>query len=224
MTGRFFTGRFFTVTMLVWGMALGCNSDTDPAPESSPEVPAAGEAVSTPDTPAEPDPAPEGQTETTDQQDSASDVTLQIKSWDETQELVKQAKGKIVVMDLWATYCAPCLIEFPHLVQLHKDHGDEVTCISVSLDYQGFEDEPVESYRDSVLEVLKGKGATMTNILCSTESDVIYDEKIELGSIPVVFVYDREGNLAATFPNPDDPAEFTYQEDVLPLVTKLLEQ
>lgn len=200
-------------------LIIGCGTAEEPAAPA--EVPAAGEAVES----AYPPAAPAGQTEEPAPPESAeSEVSLEIKSWEETQELVKQAPGKIVVMDLWATYCAPCLVEFPNLVELHKKHGDQVTCISVSLDYQGFEDEPVESYREAVMAVLKRNGATFQNILCSTDADTIYNEKIKQGSIPVVYVFDKQGHLAAEFPNPEDPAEFTYQEDVLPLVAKLLEQ
>lgn len=200
-------------------LIIGCGTAEDAAAPA--EVPAAGEAV----LPNDPTAAPAGQTEEPASPESVeSEVSLEIKSWDEAQQLVQQAQGKIVVMDVWATYCGPCLVEFPNLVELHKKHGDQVTCISVSLDYQGFENEPVESYREAVLAVLKRNGATFQNVLCSTDADTIYNEKIKQGSIPVVYVYDKQGKLAAEFPNPEDPAEFTYQEDVLPLVTKLLEQ
>jgi len=212
-------------------LLVGCQQE--PETPAEPEVPEAGDAVSPIDSEHDietelgaPTPAPAGQVEepTTSSAEttSAEAVTLDIKSWEETQQIVKQAEGKIVVMDLWATYCAPCLVELPNLVELHKKHGDDVKCLSVSLDYQGFEDQPVKSYVEPVLGVLKPMGATFQNVLLSTESDVIYQEKIEQGSIPVVLVYGRDGKLAGQFPDPDDPAEFTYQEDVIPLVEKLL--
>ncbi len=207
-------------------VAAGCSKEPGTSP--APEVPESGGAV-TPETPANETPAPAGQTEepATPSDSSTSqteEVKLEIKSWDKTQELIAQHKGKIVVVDVWATYCAPCLIEFPNLVQLHKKHSDQIACLSISLDYQGFEDEPVETYTKPVLAVLKKQGATFQNILCSTASDTVYNEKIKQGSIPIVYVYGKDGQLAGQFPNPEDPAEFTYQEDVLPLVTKLMNQ
>ncbi len=215
----------FLLMALIPILMTGCSGEPETALE--PEVPAAGDAVD-PETPADEHPAPEGQSEEASAEDSSTsqseEVKLDIKSWDESRALIAQHKGKIVVVDLWATYCAPCLIEFPNLVQLHKEHSDQVACISISLDYQGFEDEPVETYQEPVLAVLKGKGATFQNVLCSTASDTIYNEKIKQGSIPVVYVYGKDGSLAGVFPNPEDPAEFTYQEDVLPLVAKLMNQ
>src|SRR5207249_4554750 len=38
-------------------------------------------------------------------------------------DLVRQNRGKVVVLDFWATYCLPCKREFPHLVGLHKKYA-----------------------------------------------------------------------------------------------------
>jgi len=209
--------QFIIMSLLTFAI-VSCSQKPETAPE--PEIPEAGEAVEL-GSPDEMEPVPPGQSEAEEEADSTP-VTLEIKSWDETQAAIAAAKGQIVVVDFWATYCGPCLVELPHLVELHKNHGDNIKCISVSLDYQGFEDQPVESYQEPVLEVLKQKGATLQNILCSTDSDTLYNEKLKQGSIPVVYVYDRSGKLAAQFPNPENPAEFTYQDDILPVVMNLL--
>lgn len=208
------------LSMLAPFLLMSCGQDT--SPPADPEVPTAGEAASQ-DELGNPGPAPAGQSEEEPKED-ATPVTLDIKSWEEIQSLIAAEKGKIVVVDIWATYCGPCLVEFPNLVKLHNEHGDKVTCISVSLDYQGFEDEPVQTYVEQVLAVLKSKSATFQNILCSTESDVVYSEKIKRPGIPIVYVYDSKGELVGEFPDLQDPSESIYQENVLPLVTKLLNQ
>ena len=219
--------------LLLLSIISGCDQSVTPPPDA--EVPTAGDAVEI-DEPQPIEPAPAGQmeengdaappnqgtTQTGPNDDAA--VTVEIKSWEETQALVSEARGKVVVMDIWATYCIPCLKEFPNLVQLHQKHSDEVTCISVSLDFQGFDDETPQDYIEPVLEVLKAKNATFQNVLCSTPSETVYNEKMSQNSIPVVFVFDQQGQLAAEFPNPQAPAEFTYQEDILPLVQKLINE
>ncbi len=44
-------------------------------------------------------------------------------------------KGKVVVVDMWATWCGPCKAEIPHLKQLEADmHGKDVVFVSVSVD------------------------------------------------------------------------------------------
>ena len=201
-------------------VVTSCSKQQDTSPD--PEVPEAGNGVEL-GSPDEMEPVPAGQSEEEESESAeGSPVTLDVKSWEETQALIADSKGKVVVVDLWATYCGPCLVELPNLVQLHQEHGDKVECISVSLDYQGFEDQPVESYKESVLAVLKEKKATFQNLLCSTDSDTMYNEKLTQGSIPVVYVYDLSGELAAQFPDPENPAEFTYQADILPVVMNLL--
>ena len=47
---------------------------------------------------------------------------------------LKQYKGKVVLLNFWATWCAPCLKEFPHVQKLHeryKNQGLKVLAVSV---------------------------------------------------------------------------------------------
>jgi thiol-disulfide isomerase/thioredoxin len=47
-------------------------------------------------------------------------------------------RGKVLMLDFWATWCAPCRIEIPHFVELQKQYRDKgLTVIGVSLDEQG---------------------------------------------------------------------------------------
>ncbi|MCA9091780.1 MAG: TlpA family protein disulfide reductase, partial [Planctomycetaceae bacterium] len=175
-------------------------------------------------------PAPQGQSEdpmpTTESPVEAAAVDAQILDWDGVEALVRSHKGKVVVMDLWSTYCLPCRKEFPNLVNLHKEHGDQVACISVSLDFDGLEDQPVEACREKVLKFLTDQGATFDNVVCSTPAETVFDSKIPHKSVPAVYVFDKEGNWVGKFPNLDegDPEAFNYPEHVLPLVTQLLAQ
>ena len=151
-------------------------------------------------------------------------VTLDIKNWDETLALVAKHKGKIVVLDVWSTSCEPCMVEFPHLVELHKQHGsDKLVCMSASCDYAGIKSKPPESYRDRVLKFLTQQNATFQNVLLNVESDTLF-EKMELASIPAVYVFGRDGKVAKRFDNDNaKPGEdFTYTKDILPYVEKLL--
>ena len=154
----------------------------------------------------------------------AAAVTLNIKNWDETLALVAQHKGKIVVLDVWSTSCEPCMVEFPHLVELHKQHGsDKLVCMSASCDYAGIKSKPPESYRDRVLKFLTKQNATFQNVLLNVESDTLF-EKMELASIPAVYVFGPDGKVAKRFDNDNaKPGEdFTYTKDILPFVEKLL--
>lgn len=152
-------------------------------------------------------------------------VTLDIKNWDETLALVAEHKGKVVVLDLWSTSCDPCMVEFPHLVELHKRHSDKLVCMSASCDYAGIKSKPPETYREPVLEFLTKKDATFQNVLLNVESDVLF-EKIELASIPAVYVFGVDGKVAKRFDNDNAKpgGDFTYTKDIVPFVEKLLEE
>ena len=51
-----------------------------------------------------------------------------------------QWRGRIVLLNLWATWCAPCRKEMPHLAQLQKLlGGDEFEVVALSVDRKGAE-------------------------------------------------------------------------------------
>ena len=137
----------------------------------------------------------------------------------------EQLRGKVVVLDVWSTYCDPCVREFPNLVRLQKRFGDNVACISFNTDYAGAKDEPPQTFRKKVQEFLTAQGADLFNVLSSDPNEEFYT-KVRLGGPPAVFVYDRDGKLAKRFDNSHVPKtpEFTYKNDVAPLVERLVAQ
>jgi thiol-disulfide isomerase/thioredoxin len=49
-------------------------------------------------------------------------------------EPVKQfEKGKVYVVEFWATWCGPCIVSIPHISELQKQHKDKVTVVGVSV-------------------------------------------------------------------------------------------
>ncbi len=154
----------------------------------------------------------------------AATLALQFQSWDETQKLIGQHSGKIVVVDLWSTSCIPCLRELPHLVALQQQHGDKLIGVTVSCDYVGIKKKPAESYREKVTEALVGlKADKLTNILCTDPADDFF-AAANLDAIPAVFVYDRTGKLAHRFDNRtgDGDEGVSYEKQVIPAIEKLL--
>ena len=154
-------------------------------------------------------------------------IALTAGTWDNVLEQVKANKGRIVIVDLWSTSCLPCMTEFPNLVELQKTHGDKLACISFNVDYVGIKSKPAEFYRERVQAFLTKQKATFSNILCTVESDKIF-EKLELSSIPAVYVFDAEGKEVKRFDDSllDDGEEeaFTYKADINPFVKNLVDQ
>jgi thiol-disulfide isomerase/thioredoxin len=150
-----------------------------------------------------------------------SAVKLQLLDWNGLQNLLASQKGKVVVLDCWSTFCVPCIEEFPNLVALQKRHNrDDLACVSLSFDYEGI-GQP-EEQRERVLDFLKKQQAEFDNVLSTLDSDSL-SRKLEIPSIPAVFVYDRQGKLHQRFDNrhASRTGPFTY-EQVSAVVEQLL--
>jgi thiol-disulfide isomerase/thioredoxin len=142
------------------------------------------------------------------------DAKLQVVKFADVEAEIKKKKGKVVVVDLWATWCVPCKKEFPGLVALHGKYADKgVACVSVSLD------DPDD--KDKAKKFLSDKGAAFTNFLIDDESK--WKEKWKIGGIPVVLVFGTDGKLAKRFDHSDPQSQFTYS-DVEKVVRGLLKK
>ncbi len=151
-----------------------------------------------------------------------SKATLQILDYPGIEQLIAAKHGQVVVLDCWSTSCQPCRKEFPKLVALSNKYREQLACISLSFDYEGI-GKP-EDQRDKVLTFLQQQAATFDNVLCSLESDGLA-EKLNIPSIPVVFVYDRNGKLRKQFDNRNasKTGPFDY-EQIETLVAELLQE
>jgi thiol-disulfide isomerase/thioredoxin len=47
---------------------------------------------------------------------------------------VSLPRGKLVLLDFWASWCAPCIVELPHLMNLQKRYAGKLQIIGVAMD------------------------------------------------------------------------------------------
>lgn len=104
-------------------------------------------------------------------------------------------KGKVVLIDCWATWCAPCVKKFPHLVELHKKYAEKgLVCVSLSMDKAG--GDPDDYKKEKVLKFLKDKGATFPNFIVSEpkkDEEALLKFLGDYSAIPYMVMYDRAG-------------------------------
>ena len=108
--------------------------------------------------------------------------------------------GRVYVVDLWASWCAPCLASMPRLRKLEKRHPNDVTFVAMNV----LEMQPkrvpslVESFGDSIV-----RAVAMDSIPAGKEANegltaAGYMGASELVSLPQTFLIDRHGRVAWT--------------------------
>lgn len=125
---------------------------------------------------------------------SPAEVALKTADRAEFDETLAGLKGKVVLVDYWATWCTPCVEQFPHTVAKANELADrEFAAVSVSLDDPG-DPEPI-------LEFLRGENAGLVQNLVSAHGAAPESyEAFELkGGPPWYQLYDRKGELKYVF-------------------------
>jgi thiol-disulfide isomerase/thioredoxin len=66
--------------------------------------------------------------------------TFELEAMDGTSYAMEDRKGKVVIINFWATWCGPCRFEIPELVELQEEYGPEgFEVLGISMDDGGFE-------------------------------------------------------------------------------------
>ncbi len=102
-------------------------------------------------------------------------------------------KGKVVVIDFWATWCGPCIAEMPKMKKLYAEYKNKgVEFIGVSLD-QPKEKGGLDKLKDYVAK----NGIEWPQYYQGNYWQSEFSSSWEIHSIPCVFLVDAEGNLAS---------------------------
>ena len=105
-----------------------------------------------------------------------------------------ERKGKVVLVDFWATWCGPCRERFPHFVETSNKYADKgLVCMSVSQDNDGPGGRP---NKQAVLDYLKSHGAGFPNYLLTdyrTDAERVGRRFGLEGSIPFMALFDKTG-------------------------------
>ncbi|MES2181564.1 MAG: TlpA disulfide reductase family protein [Pseudomonadota bacterium] len=105
-------------------------------------------------------------------------------------QALSQYKGKIIVLNFWATWCPPCREEMPELSQLHKDYQNKnVVVLGVAIDEQTLVKEFTQSTPVSYpLFAAEEEGMSLGSVLGNNK-----------GVLPYTVIIDTQGNVVKTY-------------------------
>jgi thiol-disulfide isomerase/thioredoxin len=109
--------------------------------------------------------------------------------------LIAAGKGRVILVDFWATWCDPCRAEMPHLAGLaarYRARGFDLVTVSC--------DEPEQEA--GAAGFLEKNGAPLPRYIKRATSDEKFINSVDphwSGALPALFLYDRQGRLVKSF-------------------------
>lgn len=104
------------------------------------------------------------------------------------------ADYKITVVDVWGTYCNPCINAMPTLAKIYEEYEPQgVNVVGLIIDVQNGDFTPKEDFIIKAMEITDKTGAGFTHILLS--ENLQYSIVKSISAIPASFIVDSEGNV-----------------------------
>jgi thiol-disulfide isomerase/thioredoxin len=118
-------------------------------------------------------------------------------------ELIQNKSNKLRLINIWATWCGPCVTEFPEFIEINRMYrGRDFEFVSISAD------DPAK--KDKALEFLKGKQASGKNYIFSIDDKYKLIEAVDpnwQGALPYTILVEPGGKIVYARQGTIDPAE-----------------
>lgn len=107
-------------------------------------------------------------------------------------ELLKNETDELLLINFWATWCGPCIVEYPEFIEIQRMYGNrDFQFVSLSMDNPNQE--------EKVLKFLKSKYSAVPNYLIDTEDKYAVIDVVGKdwdGSLPITLLIEPGGNIA----------------------------
>lgn len=135
--------------------------------------------------------------------DQSQPIDLKVKAVDGSDIDLSKLRGKVVLIDFWATWCPPCRGEVPNVVAAYKKYHDQgFEIVGVSLDQD----------KDALLAFTKEHGMVWPQYFDGQGWDNTVSQRFGINSIPAMWLLDKNGKVVTT----------NAREDLAGQVEKLL--
>lgn len=114
-------------------------------------------------------------------------------------------KGKYVYIDVWATWCGPCIVEIPYLQKLEKEyHNKDIEFVSISTDNPSKSGGSWEAAEKKWRNFVKDR--QMSGVQLWSGKDYSFQQAYQIRGIPRFILIDPQGNIVnANAPRPSNP-------------------
>ena len=106
------------------------------------------------------------------------------------EHLVHIRNGKILFLNVWATWCQPCMEEFPYLVKLYNDYQNAgVDIAAISVDYP-------DEIDSKIIPFLAGQHVPFKVYVANIKKDEALINELNpswSGAVPATFIFDASG-------------------------------
>lgn len=127
-----------------------------------------------------------------------SEVDLVLVDEKQFQETIDKHRGKVVLVDFWATWCQSCVEHFPETVTLHNEHASEgLAAVTVNFDELASADAVKEFLMETRAGALDNLQSNYDGV--GTEVPTAFDFE---GVLPHYRLYDRTGTLRYRWDEP----------------------
>ncbi|HSC53398.1 MAG TPA: TlpA disulfide reductase family protein [Phnomibacter sp.] len=118
----------------------------------------------------------------------------------------KEFKGKVVLIDVWATWCGPCRAQFPFMKEVEKmyEHNENIVFVGISTD-------KVKD-KQKWLNAIQKEGLPGIQLL--DDFGMAFARKYDIAAIPRFLLIDKQGRwIEVRCPKPEDKRELTRYID-----------
>jgi peroxiredoxin len=129
---------------------------------------------------------------------------------------LEEAKGKVVILDFWGTFCGPCKKSFPKYQGLVDQFGGDVTVLAVSIDEADNADE-VKKTKERINDFVKETGVKFAIVW---DKDHAIVKQYGVTQMPTSFIIDKTGTVKFVHAAYKDDEDAKIAEEVKGLIGK----
>lgn len=120
----------------------------------------------------------------------------EVEMLDGTKFKISDKKGKVLLVNIWGTWCGPCIAEMPHLIELQNTHGEKgFEVIGLNIGDGNGSPEPPDDIKEFIAKQKLNYTIAIASNAVTSQFYLITKQQV----VPQTILVDREGKLRGVF-------------------------